>query len=61
MVEATELDAFDGLVASTTGVAVAVVSKYEAISAAGDDGEATDASLQDGKLVSSALDWPKVK
>lgn len=49
MVEAAELDAFDLFVASTAGVAVAVISKDEASGAAGDDGEAADAALRDRK------------
>lgn len=46
MVEAAEPESFHGFIASTAGVAVAVVSKDEATGAAGDDGEATDAALR---------------
>lgn len=49
MVEAAEPDAFDLLVALTAGVPVAVVSKDEASGTAGDNGEAADAALPDGK------------
>ena len=55
MVEATETDVFDLLIALTAGVTVAVISKDEASGAAGDDGEAADAALQDGKTVSVSL------
>lgn len=47
MVQAAQPDAFDYLVAAPTCVAVAVVSEHEASGAAGDDGEAADAALQD--------------
>ena len=47
VVEAAEPDAFNLLVALTTRVAVAVISKDEASGAAGGDGEAADAALQD--------------
>lgn len=53
MVEAAEPDAFDWLVASAAGVAVAVISKDEASGATSDDGETTDAALQEGNTVSS--------
>lgn len=52
MVEAAEPDAFDLLVALTAGVSIAVISKDEASGAAGDDGEAADAALQDRKTES---------
>ena len=51
MVEAAQPHAFDLLVASTTRVAVAVVSEDEASGASGGDGEAADAALWDKEAV----------
>lgn len=50
MVEPAEPDAFNLLVALAAGVAVAVISKDQASGAAGGDGEAADAALQDRKI-----------
>lgn len=54
VVEAAQPHAFDVLVTSPAGVAVAVVSENEASGAASDDGEATDAALRDEETSVSA-------
>ncbi len=59
MVEAAEPDAFDLLVALTAGVSIAVISVDEASGAAGDDGEAADAALQDRRTASVSEDTDK--
>lgn len=58
MVEATQPDSFNLFVALAARVTIAVIPEDEASGAAGDDGEAADAALEDRKEASASAQTP---